>query len=117
MDWFSILKTRKKYNFQMMKEAIRRVVDELDGESIEAFDLKKKLARHYREVAIEFGDKGEKAHALHKTKQLNSLKPFLKLMRNYGYEPEFKRGAAGYMTPRGLGNLNPISPSTTWVKR
>ncbi len=101
--WFSILK-RKKFNFQLIKETIRRIVVELDGEGINTKDLDNKLISTYTEVVNELGTKEEKA-ALNRLKgKQESLRAYSKLLRNYGYT-----------TKQSSGNNRDLR-TTMWVK-
>jgi hypothetical protein len=82
--WFSILK-RKKFNFQLVKETIRRIVKELDGKGINTKDLDEKLISTYTEVVNEMGTKEEKAGLNRLKGKQESLRAYNKLLRNYGY--------------------------------
>ena len=115
MNWFHILK-RGKFNFQMMKEAVRLVVDELNGESIATHELQKMIAKHYTNVIKKYGTPTEKGH-LFKLNNLNSVKPFVKLIRNYGYKPRQLTGLAGNISPSGLGNKSPVMSTIIWEKK
>ena len=97
----------------MMKEAVRRVVDELNGESIESLKLQKRIAKHYADAIKQHGTPAEKRHLV-KLKNLESVKPFTKLIRKYGYEPKQLRGLYGNVTSSGLGNKNPVMSSMVW---
>jgi len=112
--WFQIIK-RQKYNFPMMKVAVRRVVDELDGEPIGSHDLQKKIAENYADAIKEHGTPSEKA-GLGRLKNLTSIKPFTKLIRNYGYSPKTVGGTIGEVTISGMGSKNAILDSIIWEK-
>ena len=112
MNWFQILK-RKKFNFQMMKEAVRRTVEELDGKPIDTYELQQMIAKHYIETVRQYGTPSEKGHLV-KLRNLNSVKPFVKLIRDYGYEPKSLHGLAGNVSPEGLGSKSPVMPTTIW---
>jgi len=114
MNWFSIL---KKYNLQLMKEAMRRVVVELDGESIETKTLTKKLAERYREVVKEMGSPSEKS-GLGKLKNTKSVSQYHKLIRNYGYNPRQIRGKIGRAALNEFSRpSSPILNTTIWEKK
>jgi len=80
--WFTIL---KKLNFQLVKETIRRIVVELDGEGINTKDLDDKLIVTYKEVVMELGNSKEKAGLNGLKNRPSSLRAYSKLLRNYGY--------------------------------
>ena len=114
MNWFSIL---KKYNLQLMKEAMRRVVVELDGESIETKTLTKKLTEKYREVVKELGTPSEKA-GLGKLKNPKSVSQYHKLIRNYGYDSRQVKGTIGRASLNEFSRpSNPILDTTIWEKK
>mgnify|MGYP003112102052 CR=1 FL=1 len=99
----------------MMKEAVRRVVDELDGESIATHELQKMIAKHYTDTIKEYGTPSEKAHLI-KLRNLSSVKPFVKLIREYGYESKGMGPLAGNTTLTGMGNKSPVMSTTIWEK-
>jgi hypothetical protein len=98
-----------------MKEAVRRVVDELDGESIATHELQKMIAKHYTDAIKEYGTSSEKAHLI-KLRNLSSIKPFVKLIREYGYEPKEKGPLAGNTSSTGMGNKSPVMSTNIWEK-
>jgi len=97
----------------MMKEAVRRVVDELDGKSIATYELQQMIAKHYTDVIKQYGTSSEKGHLV-KLKNLNSVKPFVKLIREYGYKPKQMAPLAGNVSPSGLGNKSPVMSTKVW---
>ena len=99
----------------MMKEAVRRVVDELDGESIANHELQQMIAKHYTDAIKEYGTPSEKAHLI-KLRNLSSVKPFVKLIREYGYESKEMGPLAGNTTLTGMGNKSPVMSTTIWEK-
>tara|TARA_A100001201_G_scaffold121227_2_gene104871 strand:- start:755 stop:1642 length:888 start_codon:yes stop_codon:yes gene_type:complete len=109
--WFSILKKRK-FNFQVMKEAVKNVVSDLNGESIEGMRLRQKIADEYKLLISKTGNKADIDSANRRLKDLESIKPFLKLMRNYGYNSRTVGGG-----PIGqVGLFNPVMDDTIWEK-
>ncbi len=76
---------RKKFNFQLVKETIRRIVEELDGKGINTKDLDEKLISTYTEVVNELGTREEKAGLNRLKGKQESLRAYSKLLRNYGY--------------------------------
>ena len=111
MSWFQVVKKRK-FNFQLMKEAVKNVVSDLNGESIEGMRLRQKIADEYKLLISKTGNKTEIDSANRRLSNLESIKPFLKLMRNYGYNS--RRISGGGVGQAGL--FNPVMDDTIWEK-
>ena len=111
MSWFQVVKKRK-FNFQLMKEAVKNVVSDLNGESIEGNSLKEKIAKEYKTLVSKTGDRSEIDSANKRLKDLNSLTPFLKLMRNHGYNS--RQATGGSVGQAGL--FNPVMDDMIWEK-
>jgi predicted GNAT family acetyltransferase len=112
-SWFSILK--KKYNFQFIKAAVRKIVDELDGKGIENKDLMKRIGEEYRQFIINYGTHSEKAQLIRIKNNPMTFMPYTKLMRNYGYYPKTKQGTMGAVSYYGLASKSPNLRTTIWT--
>lgn len=112
-SWFSILK--KKYNFQFIKAAIRKIVEELDGKGIENKDLMKRIGEEYRQFIITYGNQSEKAQLVRLKNNPMTFMPYTKLMRNYGYYPQTKQGTAGAVSYYGMASKSPNLRTTYWT--
>tara|TARA_R110002167_G_scaffold344137_1_gene553362 strand:+ start:281 stop:619 length:339 start_codon:yes stop_codon:yes gene_type:complete len=110
MSWFSIL---KKYNFPLMKTAMRNVVDKLNGEAIETHTLSERLIDEYKQLILKYGTRSEKA-GVGKLKDKTSVRPFIKLIREYGYTPKKIGGTMGSVSESGLGSRNAILDTIRW---
>ena len=95
-----------------MKEAVKNVVSDLNGESIEGMSLRQKIADEYKLLISKTGNKAEIDSANQRLNDLESIKPFLKLMRNYGYNS--RQATGGSVGQAGL--FNPIMDDTIWEK-
>tara|TARA_R100001163_G_scaffold64403_2_gene58537 strand:- start:663 stop:1511 length:849 start_codon:yes stop_codon:yes gene_type:complete len=112
-SWFSILK--KKYNFQFIKAAIRKIVEELDGKGIENKDLMKRIGEEYRQFIITYGNQSEKAQLVRIKNNPMTFMPYTKLMRNYGYYPQAKQGTVGAVSYYGMASKSPNLRTTYWT--
>ena len=112
-SWFSILK--KKYNFQFIKAAVRKIVEDLDGRGIENKDLMNRIGKEYRELIIAYGNHSEKAQLRRIKDNPMTFMPYTKLMRKYGYYPKAMHGIKGNVSSYGLSSTSPILRTTYWT--